>query len=161
MKKRTFIFIVFSPYIPLPFQDGLISAITRFHALLFIKSHGNFLKLPNYTVPPQIVPFDFGVDQINVDDMISATCVINKGDLPIEISWWMIDDFGNERKLITNDGIVITRTNPRVSFLTIDSVKARHRGNFSCVANNLGGAAQFSVQLSINGEYIYRRIVLR
>lgn len=91
------------------------------------------------------------MDQINVDDWVSATCSINKGDFPIELNWWMVDDFGNERKIITNDGIVITRNSQRMSVLTIEAVKPRHRGNYSCHASNKGGSAQFGVQLAING----------
>lgn len=79
-------------------------------------------------------------------------CTINKGDLPIDISWWMIDEYGNERRLITNDGIVITKTNQRLSVLTIEAVKPRHRAKYICIAKNAAGTSSYSVQLSINGE---------
>lgn len=84
---------------------------------------------------------------------MSTTCIVNKGDLPIDLGWWMMDEFGNERHLITNDGIVISRNNPRTSVLTIESVKPRHRANFKCVATNSAGSAEFSKQLAINGNF--------
>lgn len=105
-------------------------------------------------VLPQIVPFDFGADQINLDEMISATCTVNKGDLPIDIAWIHVDINGHEKPLSSNDGIVITRTNPRISTMSIDAVGARHVGNFTCVAKNRGGGTHHSTILHINGEQI-------
>ena len=97
------------------------------------------------------MPFDFGADEVNLDDMVSATCTVNKGDLPIDINWIHADTKGVERKLMTNDGVVITRTNQRISMLSIEAVKARHRGNFSCTAKNRAGSSQHSAFLAING----------
>lgn len=80
-------------------------------------------------------------------------CTITKGDLPIKI-WWRFHD-GNEEmsyNLTTNDGIVVTRNSPKVSILTIDAVKARHRGNYTCFAQNKGGFVQQSAYLAINGD---------
>lgn len=112
----------------------------------------NKTMFSTYSVLPTIVSFDFGENQINVQDMASTTCVMNKGDLPAEITWWVVDDFGNERRLITNDGIVITRISSRMSALSIESVQGRHRGNYSCVVKNNAGTVQYSAQLLINGE---------
>lgn len=79
-------------------------------------------------------------------------CTINKGDLPIETFWIHADTNGVERRLVTNDGIVITRTNQRISMPSIEAVKARHGGNYTCVAKNKGGGTQHSATLYINGE---------
>lgn len=98
------------------------------------------------------MPFTFGDEQINVDDMVSVTCLVNKGDLPIEIDWWVVDDYGVERFLLTNDGIVITRSSQRMSVLTIESVKARHRGEYICKAKNRAGSVQSAANLAINGD---------
>lgn len=99
------------------------------------------------------MPFDFGSEQINLDEMVSATCTVNKGDLPIEITWIQTDTNGNKKRLITNDGIVITSTNQRISMLSIDAAKSRHRGNYTCVAKNRGGGTHHSTSLHINGEF--------
>ncbi|KAG5667730.1 hypothetical protein PVAND_015701 [Polypedilum vanderplanki] len=103
-------------------------------------------------VLPQIVPFDFGADEVNLDEMVSATCTVNKGDFPIDIQWIHTDSNGIERKLLTSDGIVITRTNQRISMLSIESCQRRHIGNFSCVASNKAGKSSHSAYLSINGS---------
>jgi hypothetical protein len=86
--------------------------------------------------------------------MVSAMCTVNKGDLPLEISWIHADTSGIERRLVTNDGVVVTRTNQRISMLSIEAVKARHRGNYTCMAKNKGGATQHSAVLYINGSKI-------
>jgi Immunoglobulin domain len=104
-------------------------------------------------VLPIIAPFNFGEEELNLDDSVTATCSITKGDLPIHI-WWQFSD-GMESQssynLTTNDGIVVTRTTQKLSFLNIDAVKARHRGNYTCFASNKGGFAQHSSYLAMNG----------
>lgn len=98
------------------------------------------------------MPFDFGVDEVNLDEMVSATCTVNKGDFPIEIIWLHTDTDGVESILETNDEVVITRTNQRISMLSIEAVKAKYRGNYTCIATNKGGSAQHSTYLSIYGD---------
>jgi Immunoglobulin domain len=89
---------------------------------------------------------------MNLDDAVTGVCTITKGDLPIRIWWTFVDDFsGLERNLSTNDGLMITRSSPKVSMLTIDAVKARHRGNYTCHAHNKAGISQHSAFLFING----------
>lgn len=102
---------------------------------------------------PHIVPFTFGEEKLNLHDTVSATCTITKGDTPIEI-WWTFSDniIKIERKISTNDGIFITRAGNKVSILTIESVNARHRGNYSCHAKNVGGISNYSATLAINGD---------
>ena len=106
-------------------------------------------------VLPQILPFNFGDDQINLHDAVSATCTVTKGDLPLDI-WWMLSeiDSPSEQKLSTNDGLGITRAGNKLSVLNIESVKGRHRGNYTCYARNKAGTVQFSTQLAINGDSI-------
>ena len=102
---------------------------------------------------PQINAFSFGDDEMNLDDAASAVCTVTKGDLPVRIWWTLVDDFsGVERNLSTNDGLLISRSSPKVSMLTIDAVKARHRGNYTCHAHNKAGISQHSDFLFINGS---------
>jgi hypothetical protein len=81
-------------------------------------------------------------------------CTVSKGDLPIQITWILTDDSGQEKILTTDDGIVITRTNQRSSMLSIEQVKPHHRGNFTCRVSNKGGKTQYSTYLHINGFYL-------
>ena len=39
-----------------------------------------------------------------------------------------------------------------MSMLGIEAVKARHRGNYTCYAQNKAGIAQYSAFLSVNGS---------
>lgn len=79
-------------------------------------------------------------------DMVSAYCTVNKGDLPLDIYWTR-----NGGRVFTNDGLVVTRNSQRINVLSIESVRARHAGNYSCVATNNGGVTKQSALLAVNG----------
>ena len=105
-------------------------------------------------VLPQIVPFNFGQEQIYLDESVTATCSIIKGDLPLTVWWTLANSFSNtEYNLTSNDGVMITRNSKKVSLLTIESVKARHMGNYTCYAQNKAGLTQYNANLLINGEF--------
>jgi hypothetical protein len=87
-----------------------------------------------------------------------GSCSVTKGDLPLKL-WWTFkgDDEEFPYNLTTNDGIVITRNTQKVSMLTIEVVKARHKGNYTCFAQNKAGVSQQSSYLLINGSnYIFK-----
>lgn len=115
---------------------------------------------------PIIAPFSFGDEELNLDDSVIATCSITKGDLPVHL-WWTFVEEGSafSFNLTTNDGVVISQNNQKVSMLSIDAVKARHRGNYTCFASNKGGVVQQSSYLAITGvnsnlsnEYFNRNV---
>ena len=68
--------------------------------------------------------------------------------------WWTFkgDNDNFPHNLTTNDGIVITRNSQKMSVLGIEAVKARHRGNYTCHAQNKAGVSEQSSYLSINGS---------
>lgn len=106
----------------------------------------------NSKVLPTIFPFTFGEEELNLDEYVSTVCSITKGDLPVQI-WWTFNSEESDFSfnLTSNDGVMITRSSQRNSMLTIDAVKARHRGFYSCFASNKGGAAHQTSYLAING----------
>lgn len=113
----------------------------------------NFRWFSFLKVGPQIVPFSFGEDEINLDEAISVACTITKGDLPIYIWWVIFDaDLQLDRNLSTSDGVMILRNSQKISSLNIDAVKSRHRGNYTCFARNKAGVAQYSSFLSVYGD---------
>jgi Immunoglobulin domain len=97
--------------------------------------------------------FNFGDEDINFDDSITATCSVIKGDLPMNIWWTLSDSIESmaEYNISTNDGIVISKAGNKLSVLNIEAVKARHRGNYSCYASNKAGTSKHSAYLSVNG----------
>jgi hypothetical protein len=106
-----------------------------------------------FLVIPIISPFTFSEEELNLDDSVTATCSIMKGDLPIKIWWTLSDSYEStsEYNITTNDGIVISKTGNKLSVLNIEAVKARHRGNYTCYASNRAGIAHHSAYLAING----------
>jgi hypothetical protein len=104
-------------------------------------------------VLPAVVPFNFGEEELNIDESVSATCSVTKGDLPLKI-WWTFQGENNDpmENLTTNDGIVIIRASQKISTLGIEAVKARHRGNYTCSVQNKAGTAYHSAYLAINGQ---------
>jgi hypothetical protein len=107
-----------------------------------------------FQVLPSINPFIFGEDEFNLDDSVSATCSITKGDLPLQIWWTFKSDDQNEfgYNLTTGDGIMITRPSSKISMIAIEALKPRHRGTYECFASNKAGHSVHSAYLSINGS---------
>lgn len=111
-----------------------------------------FLTIISPSVLPQIVPFEFGDDAVNVQESVSAMCSVNKGDLPIKIWWSLNGTDGLEKNLSTSESIVIAQTGNKLSVINIESVEARHRGNYTCFARNRAGITQHSAHLAIYGD---------
>lgn len=79
--------------------------------------------------------------------MASVTCIVQKGDLPLNISWAF-----NGKSIKDNaEGITIVRTNKRISQLNIDQVSAEAAGRYACIAENSAGQYNFSANLNVNG----------
>lgn len=72
----------------------------------------------------------------------------------MQIWWTFIDGYELEKNLTTNDGVEILRRGQKVSMLSIEAVKARHRGNYTCHAQNKAGTTLQSAQLAINGDLV-------
>lgn len=106
-----------------------------------------FLRL--FLVAPQIAPFSISEGPANWGEQISAMCSVLKGDSPIEIRWSLN---GEPITRLAHPDIMISNTGKKTSVLIIESVTARHAGEYSCVASNLVGSVSRSAVLSVNGE---------
>lgn len=96
-------------------------------------------------VLPHILPFTFGEEIPNQGDTVSVSCVASKGDVPIGLTF-----YHNEKPVIDDNGITITKS-AKIAMLSIESLRAEHRGNYTCKASNRAGQVQFSAELNING----------
>lgn len=131
-------------------------------------------------VPPRISPFFFE-NGVMEGMRTQLMCSTSEGDQPFNITWLMDDepihvkDSGGEHNVMRNtaNNIHISDYSPFSSILTINSVTAKHSGNYTCQIKNVAGivehtAALFVFGLSclitkdlINTQYILSRIALR
>ncbi|XP_076655517.1 Down syndrome cell adhesion molecule 1 isoform X13 [Halictus rubicundus] len=106
-------------------------------------------------VGPQLAPFSFGEEAANAGEMATVQCAVIKGDLPLKIVWSL-----NGRPIeagrasgdhgYNSPDIVVSRGSKRISTLTIDSVAARHAGEYKCTATNAAGSTWHASVLSVN-----------
>lgn len=95
---------------------------------------------------PKVQPFSFGDSAIFFDESVSLSCSVLTGDLPINITWFL-----NEKNVRDIEDIITSNLGKRGSSLAIDSVSAKHAGNFTCLAQNRAGNASFTSELIVNG----------
>jgi hypothetical protein len=78
--------------------------------------------------------------------MVSVSCILGEGDLPVQIKW----EF-NDQLLESGESIMINSLGHRVSYLMIESVEGRHAGNYTCLAKNRAGQEQLTSHLEVIG----------
>lgn len=78
---------------------------------------------------------------------MSEQCVVTKGDFPLEITW----TFNGHPIQSYHGDVIVSDTGKRVKQLTIESVAARHAGEYTCVASNAAGSVSHSAILDVNG----------
>lgn len=94
-----------------------------------------------------ISAFTFGDGPANSGDPVSTMCTVIKGDFPMKINWKHNGDpIGYE-----NRDISISKISRHMSVISIESVSARHAGEFTCVATNGAGSMSQSAMLIVNG----------
>lgn len=97
-------------------------------------------------MPPKIAPFSFGDEAMNYGETVSVSCTISGGDLPINVTWTL-----NGQPLNAYLEILTEIRGKRIHNLMIDSVKAKHVGNFTCTASNWAGSVEHTSELIVNG----------
>lgn len=103
-----------------------------------------------------MAPFSFGEEAANAGEMATVQCAVIKGDLPLKIVW-SLNGRPIEAGRVSGDhgynspDIVVSRGSKRISTLTIDSVAARHAGEYKCAATNAAGSTSHTSVLSVNG----------
>ena len=97
--------------------------------------------------PPNLLPLNFGQEIMDEGSFAQVSCIVTKGDQPLAISW----SFHGSN--ITSDlGITTMPTGPMGSLLMIPSVGHKHRGTYTCKAQNSAGVRSQSVELRVNGK---------
>lgn len=79
--------------------------------------------------------------------MAGVQCMVIKGDLPLDIFWSL-----NAIPIVTGQhSFTISRMNSRTSALNIESLDAKHRGVYQCIARNKAGFSEHQSELQVNG----------
>lgn len=108
----------------------------------------NILRTCNHvSVRPLITPFSFGASAANSGQFIQQSCIISEGDIPLTISWLL-----NSADASKSAGVNVFKMGSRTSILSIESVKAYHWGNYTCIAQNAAGTNSFTASLIVKGK---------
>lgn len=97
---------------------------------------------------PKIATFSFGDEPLNFGESASAQCTISGGDLPMDVKWML-----NGMEIPSYLEVSTSKIGKRINVLSIDSVKADHKGNYSCIVSNLAGTAEFTAPLVVIGSF--------
>lgn len=113
------------------------------------------------TVPPRIAPFSFNKD-LSEGVRTQVTCMIEKGDPPFTITWLKNgDQIGNSgsptfasgsSRGIQSPGLKVTSLDAHSSTILIETVRATHTGNYTCVARNSVAEVSWTAELVVSGK---------
>lgn len=84
---------------------------------------------------------------MNTYETVSATCTISGGDTPINIIWLL-----NRAPIEPYFEISTEKRGKRVNVLLIESLQAKHAGNYTCRAENNAGSVEHSAELVVIGS---------
>lgn len=98
--------------------------------------------------PPKLDPIAFGNSIINEGDIAQVNCIVKKGDKPLTVRWHF-----DGLQLFTSKSVQIHQIG-RSSILTLDPVRAKHQGRYTCVATNAAGEDSSSTFLRVNGTLL-------
>lgn len=101
------------------------------------------------SVVPRIDPFSFG-DPIYDGQSTQITCFVSEGDLPLNIFW----TFHDTETLPLRGGISINKMGSKISMLYIEAASSYHAGNYTCIATNRAGRANYTATLNVHGKII-------
>ena len=96
--------------------------------------------------PPKLVPITFGQDTFDEGTSAQILCSVSAGDQPLSIRWTF-----HGINISSDSGIMTSNLGTKTSFLMINSVSHRHRGSYTCLAQNRAGSATSTAELHING----------
>lgn len=74
-------------------------------------------------------------------------CAAIKRDFPLEIIWM----FGDRQIRTDQLYMAVSDSGKRAKQLTVETVRARHAGEYTCVATNIAGSVYCSAVLEANG----------
>lgn len=107
------------------------------------------------SVPPKILPFSFGEEPFEAGQSTSVQCMVSVGDSPLSIDW-AVDGMPLE----SSPERMISKVTGKLSLLSIEAVRARHAGNYTCRVVNAAGHSTHEARLLVNGLLVRSAIIL-
>jgi hypothetical protein len=98
-------------------------------------------------VLPKLRPFNTGDDPLYLKDSFQLFCSVINGDSPFTFEWL----FQNISIKSSND--IRIDIFKKSSTLTIDSVSAKHSGEYMCRVLNMAGFASITTALVVKGLF--------
>uniref|UniRef100_T1JAC9 Down syndrome cell adhesion molecule-like protein Dscam2 n=1 Tax=Strigamia maritima TaxID=126957 RepID=T1JAC9_STRMM len=95
--------------------------------------------------PPVLASFSFPSVGIHEGMVARVTCSVTQGDLPIYFHWAK-----DGRQIASGEGIAIKDFDEYASILTINDVRHRHTGRYTCIANNAAASIKHSTHLIVH-----------
>lgn len=86
---------------------------------------------------------------MNFGEVVTVSCTISGGDLPIT-TLWLYNGVKIENNPTLHD-VILEKRGSRVNNLMIESVSAKHIGNYTCTSSNKAGVTEYSAALNVNG----------
>lgn len=99
--------------------------------------------------PPELLPIHFGSTKFLEGDLAQASCVLKKGELPVNILWKL-----NHETLMSSNEVNILDVGGRTSILTINPVRSYHQGTYSCFVFNAIGSSEVQTTIEVTGTLL-------
>jgi hypothetical protein len=98
-------------------------------------------------VLPKLKPFNTGEDPLYLKDFFQLFCSVVQGDSPFTFEW-IFQNNSVENSLETR-----IESSKRSSSLTIESVTAKHSGEYTCRVLNMAGSTSITTELVVKGLF--------
>lgn len=88
---------------------------------------------------------------MNFGEVVSISCIISGGDLPVNAEWYF--NLKPLSQVPNLQDVIVEKRGQRIYNLMIESVSAKHIGNYTCRTSNQAGVVDMSSELNVNGWF--------
>jgi hypothetical protein len=100
------------------------------------------------------VPFAFGEDAKKAGALAQVSCIVQEGDLPLQIIWTFHGKTIEHGSQTGGNGLTTFKIGDKTSILTIGHVTDAHSGVYRCLARNAVGENSQDAELLVTGRLL-------